>query len=135
MPTLKTFTIAIVATFTLAAAPASRAQSPDDLAMMQTFLSIMQDYFKIIESTHGIASDPEKSAIMKMQKIKEVYEELGKTADAVAVLREVLEDSRNPAIRNAAYMMLGDTLKDTGRREEAIRLLRQGLEENVRDAQ
>ena len=135
MPTLRAITIATLATFTLAAAPVSKAQSPDDLRMMQTFLSIMQDYFKIIESTHDIASDSEKSAIMKMQKIKEVYEELGKTADAVAVLREVLEESRNPAIRNAAYMMLGDTLKDTGRREEAIRLLRQGLAENIREAQ
>lgn len=135
MRTLKAITIAAVATLSLAAAPPSKAQSPDDLVMMQTFLSIMQDYFKIIESTHGIASDAEKSAIMQMQKIKEVYEELGKTADAVVVLREVLEKSRNPAIRNAAYIMLGDTLKETGRREEAVRLLRQGLEENIREAQ
>lgn len=135
MRTLKAITIAAVATLLLASAPASKAQSPDDLAMMQTFLSIMQDYFEIIESTHGIASDAEKAAIMQMQKIKEVYEELGKTADAVDVLREVLEESRNPAIRNAAYIMLGDTLKETGLREEALRLLRQGLEENIREAQ
>jgi hypothetical protein len=47
------------------------------------------------------------------------------------VLQEVLAKSRNPAIRNAAYMMLGDTLKETGRSDEAIKLLRQGLDENV----
>ena len=47
----------------------------------------------------------------------------------------MLENSRNPAIRNAAYILLGDTLKETGRSDEAIELLRQGLAENVKAAQ
>lgn len=112
----------------------SLAQSMDDLAKMQTFLSIMQDYFGIIESTYEVGSNSEKSAIMQMQKIQEVYEERGEKAKSVAVLREVLEQSQNQTIRNAAYMLLSDTLKETGRSDEAIELLRKGLGENINAA-
>ena len=123
--------VAVTATVMMAIAPASNAQSSEDLELMQTFLNIMIDYFAIIESTHEITSDAEKAAIMQMQKIQEVYEERGEKARSVDVLREVLDQSRNPAIRNAAYLMLGDTLKETGRADEAIVLLRQGLDENI----
>ena len=135
MYSVKTFAISIVATMLLVAAPQARAQSPDDLALMQTFLEIMTDYFQIIESTHEIASDSEKAAILQMTKIQEVYEERGEKARSTTVLKDVLEKSNNQAIRNAAYMLLGDTLKDTGRADEALELLQQGLDENIRAAE
>ena len=135
MHTVRKTTIGIVAAALIAFAPASHAQKPEDLELMQTFLSIMSDYFGIIRSTHEIASDPEKAAIMQMQKIQEVYEERGEKARSVEVLQEVLENSDNPAIRNAAFIMLGDTLKETGRASDALQYLRQGLEENIRAAQ
>ena len=128
-------TIAVTATAVLMAAPGARAQSQDDLERMQTFLSIMTDYFGIIESSYAIASEPEKAAILQMQKIQEVYEERGEKARSVDVLKQVLEDSNNPTIRNAAYMLLGDTLKETGRADEALELLRRGLNENISAAQ
>lgn len=135
MPTLKTLTISVTATLLLVAAPMSRAQSPEDLQLMQTFLNIMTDYFEIIESTYEISSDPEKAAILQMQKIQEVYEERGEKARSADVLRDVLERSDNATIRNAAYLLLGDTLKETGRADEALELLRQGLNENIQAAQ
>lgn len=135
MYSVKTFAVSIVATMLLIAAPQARAQSPDDLALMQTFLEIMTDYFQIIESTHEIASDSEKAAILQMTKIQEVYEDRGEKARSTTVLKEVLEKSNNQAIRNAAYMLLGDTLKDTGRADEALELLQKGLDENIRAAQ
>ena len=127
--------IVLTAAFLVFAAPVSRAQSQDDLQLMQTFLQIMTDYFAIIESTYDIAADPEKAAIMQMMKIQEVYEERGEKARSTDVLNGVLEDSRNPTIRNAAYMLLGDTLKETGRADEAIEMLRQGLAENIEATQ
>jgi len=135
MYSVKTFVISIAAAMLLVAAPQTRAQSPDDLALMQTFLEIMTDYYEIIEATHDIASDSEKSAILQMSKIQEVYEERGEKARSTSVLKKVLADSNNQAIRNAAYMMLGDTLKETGRADEALELLRQGLDENIKAAQ
>lgn len=101
---------------------------------MQTFLDIMTSYFDIIEATHTVSSNEEKAAIMQMQKIQEIYEQRGEKVRSVAVLQGVLQDSRNPTIRNAAYMMMGDTLKDAGRTDEALDLLQQGLRENINAA-
>ena len=134
MRMLKTLTIGITASFLLLSAPGARAQSLDDLALMQTFLEIMTDYFEIIEATHEVASNPEMAAIMQMQKIQEVYEQRGNKAESVDVLIQVLEDSDNQTIRNAAYMLLGDTLKETGRADDALEYLQQGLAENIRAA-
>lgn len=135
MPTFKTFAISITATLLLVVAPGAHAQTQDDLRLMQTFLSIMTDYFEIIESTYDVASSPEKAAIMQMQKIKEVYEDRGEKVRSVEVLREVLDKSSSPAIRNAAFMLLGDTLKDAGRTDEALEYLRRGLAENIQAAE
>ncbi len=134
MQTFRTKILGVTAAAMLVFAPAANAQKPEDLQLMQTFLNIMTDYLEIIRSTHDIASDPEKAAIMQMQKIQEVYEERGEKARSVAVMQEVLDTSKNPTIRNAAYIMLGDTLKETGRADEALEYLRRGLEENVRAA-
>ena len=135
MRTFRKITISITAVMLFAVAPSAQAQEIENLELMQTFLAIMTDYFEIIESTHDIASDPEKAAIMQMQKIQEVYEQRGEKARSTDVLKQVLADSNNTTIRNAAYMLLGDTLKETGRADEAIELLRQGLNENIKAAQ
>jgi len=128
-------TIAAAALSVLFTLPSvGHAQSMDDLAKMQTFLGIMESYFGIIESTHDVGSSAEKSAIMQMQKIQEVYEERGEKARSVEILRGVLQESRNQTIRNAAYMLISDTLKEIGRSDESIELLRQGLKENIEAA-
>ena len=134
MRTFKTLLLGSTATLVLMMAPPANAQTTDELQLMQTFLAIMTDYFEIIESTHDISADPEKAAIMQMQKIQEVYEERGEKARSVAVLKKVLEDSNNATIRNAAYMMIGDTLKETGRADEALEYLKRGLDENIKAA-
>lgn len=131
MRTVKTALVGITATLLLATAPAANAQSQDDLALMQTFLNIMTDYLQIIDSTHVIVSDSEKAAILQMQKIQEAYEERGEKARVADVLRDVLETSRNEAVRAAAYVMLGDILKETGRTDEAVQILREGLSESI----
>lgn len=131
MRTVKTAILGITATLLLATAPASHAQSQDDLALMQTFLNIMSDYLQIIESTHVIVSDSEKAAILQLTKIQEAYEERGEKARVADVLRDVLEKSRNESVRAAAYVMLGDILKETGRTDEAVQVLREGLNESI----
>lgn len=132
MTTCKRLMLAVGASLLLAL-PA-QAQTPQELQTMQTFLDIMTSYFEIIESTHDVSSNEEKAAIMQMQKIQEIYEQRGEKVRSVDVLKGILRDSRNPAIRNAAYMMMGDTLKDAGRTDEALELLQQGLRENVQTA-
>ncbi len=134
MHTVKTLTVAVVAAALLGMAPQARAQDMAQIQLMQTFLDLMTQYYVIIESTHDIASDSEKAAIMQMQKIQEVYEDRGDKAKSVDVLKQVLEDSDNRAIRNAAYLMIGDTLKESGRASEALEYLQRGLNENIRAA-
>ncbi len=134
MHTVKTLTLTAVAVVLLGAAPQARAQDMAQIQLMQTFLDLMTQYYAIIESTHDIASDSEKAAIMQMQKIQEVYEDRGDKAKSVDVLKGVLEDSNNQAIRNAAYLMIGDTLKESGRASEALEYLQRGLDENIRAA-
>lgn len=134
MHTLKTLTIGVVATLAIAFAPTAKAQNLDEIQLMQTFLDIVTQYYDVIEATYDISSDSEKAAILQMQKIQEVYEQRGDKAQSVEVLREVLENTDNQTIRNAAYIMLGDTLKESGRASEAIEILRRGLEENIKAA-
>lgn len=134
MPTYKTVAASITVSILLLMAPGAHAQSQSELEMMQTFLGIVSDYFAMIESTHDIAASPEKAAIMQMQKIQEVYENRGEKVRSVEVLQEVLDESSNPAIRNAAYLLIGDTLKDAGRTDEALSFFRRGLDENIKAA-
>ena len=132
MTTYKRFALGIALSLMLALPV--QAQTPQELQTMQTFLDIMTSYFDIIEATHDVSSSEEKAAIMQMQKIQEIYEQRGEKVRSVEVLQGVLKDSRNPTIRNAAYMMMGDTLKDAGRTDEALALLQQGLQENINAA-
>ncbi|NER80242.1 MAG: hypothetical protein F6K42_11805 [Leptolyngbya sp. SIO1D8] len=134
MHTAKATLLGFIAAASLAFAPGVRAQELSDIELMQSFLDLMTQYYDLIESTHDIAGDAEKAAIMQMQKIQEVYEERGDKARSVDVLEKVLEDSRNPTIRNAAYLMLSETLKESGRASEALELLQRGLDENIKSA-
>ena len=126
--------VTVVALLSIGVAQPALSQSRDEIEMMQTFLDLVGDYYALIEATYEISAEPEKSAILQMQKIQEAYEERGEKARAQQVFRRVIEESDNPTIRNAAFLMLGDSLKETGRHEEAIKVLEQALAENVRAA-
>lgn len=135
MNAMRNLALSLATAALLAGAPAPAQAQADDLAMMQRFVDLMQGYFGIIEATYDVSSEPEKAAILQMQKIKELLEERGQAASAADVLREVLDESRNPTIRSAAYVLLAETLKETGRSEEATRVLREALKESVAAAQ
>ena len=99
---------------------------------MQQFLGVMEGYYGIIEATYDVARDPDKSAILQMQKIEEFYKKRGDRAEAIAVLEDVLNKTKRPAVRNAAAVMLADALNETGRGTQAVKVLKQALEENLK---
>ena len=109
----------------------AQADESQELAVMANFIDVMNGYLEIIEQTHDLASEPDKAAILQMQKLKELYEERGEKARVVDVLRQVLEESNHPAVRNAATQLLSDTLKEIGRSDQAAEILLQGIRENV----
>lgn len=121
--------IALVIAFSLTPAYAAQA---DNLATMQQFLGVMEGYYRIIEAVYDVARDPDKSAILQLQKIEEIYKKRGDRAEAIAVLEDVLKRTKRPAVRNAAAVMLADALNETGRGTQAVNVLKQALEENLR---
>ena len=135
MSMIRNGALASLACLMLAVAPTTAHAQAEELGMMQRFVDLMQGYFNIIEMTHSVADEPEKSAILHMQKIKEIMEERGQAARAADVFHEVLKTSENPTIRSAASVLLAETLKETGRSDEATQVLLQGLKESVANAQ
>lgn len=115
----------------LAGTPAMASEA-EELHRMQQFIGLMQGYFEIIHATHAVASDPEKSAILQLQKIQDIYKERGDRAEAIVVLRRVMDSTRNPTIRNAAAMMLADALNETGQASKAVAVLEGALESNLK---
>lgn len=122
---------ALITTLCLVCSPLAHAQSAKELKAFESFLAIMDGYLGIIESTHAINADAEKAAIMQLQKVKEVREDQGDPAAAIALYEKVLREAKNPAVRNAVYMMLGDLLKDQGRYDDAAATFKSALDENL----
>ena len=130
---------ALVLVIALAIAPTVGWAQDDwqnrDLQQMHTVLDLMTKFFGIIENMHEVSSDAERAAVFQLFKIEEIYKERGERAQAIRIFEQVLEESDNLTIRNAAYLMLGDALKETGRTDEAVAALQRGLQENLRNAQ
>ncbi|MEM8983451.1 MAG: tetratricopeptide repeat protein [Pseudomonadota bacterium] len=125
---------AVTVAMAVALATPASAQSAREVAQIQSFLELVERYYQLIESTYQISDNPEMAAILQMQKIQEAYEDTGNKALAQDVFRRVLKESGNQTIRNAAFLMLGDSLKETGRTEEAVEVYQRALEENVKKA-
>ena len=117
------------------ASPPSKAEVAEEIAQIEVFLSVMQKFYELIEQVHENSDDAEKSAILQLFKIKEIYEERGEKTKAIDVYRMVLEKTDNSTIRNATTVMLGEILKETGRPDEAVEVLRSGLMENLQNAE
>ena len=130
---------ALVLVVALAVAPTTGWAQDDwqnrELQQMHTVLDLMAKFFGIIENMHDVSSDAERAAVFQLFKIEEIYKERGERAQAIRIFQQVLEESDNPTIRNAAYLMLGEALKETGRADEAVEALQRGLQENLRNAQ
>lgn len=130
---------ALVVVVALAIAPTAGWAQDDwqnrDLQQMHTVLDLMTKFFGIIENMHDVSSDAERAAVFQLFKIEEIYKERGERAQAIRIFEQVLEESDNLTIRNAAYLMLGEALKETGRTDEAVEALQRGLQENIRNAQ
>ena len=122
---------AVVLCGALGAAPTYAEEAPN-LDLMRQFIGVMQGYFEVIDTTHAVASDPEKSAILQLQKIEEIYKKRGDRAEAIVVLTDVVETTGNDTVRNAASVMLADALNETGRATQAVEVLKRALERNIK---
>ncbi len=104
----------------------------ESLGDMERFIGVMQGYYGLIEAVHNVASDPDKAAILQLQKIGEIYKNRGDRAESIAVLTDVVERSKSPTVRNAAAIMLADALNETGRATQAVEVLKKALDGNLK---
>ena len=124
-------TLAALVVVALAAGPVHAAEM-ESLGDMERFIGVMQGYYGLIEAVHNVANDPDKAAILQLQKIGEIYKNRGDRAESIAVLTDVVERSKSPTVRNAAAIMLADALNETGRATQAVEVLKKALDSNLK---
>ena len=102
-----------------------------DLQQIRSFVLLMQDYMTLLDQMYEVAADPAHAAVFQLQRIKDINEEQRRGDQSVRLYRDVLARSGDPTIRNATRNLLAQVLQDQGRRDEAVQVLREGLEENL----
>ena len=130
--TIRTTIASLLLGSTLVIAGGAQAQQGEELERMKQFMGVMEGYYGLIDGVHDVASNPDKSAILQLQKIEEIYKARGDRAEAIAVLRDVLKRTSSATVRNAAAIMLADALNETGQSMQAVEVLREALELNLR---
>ncbi|HEY5604862.1 MAG TPA: hypothetical protein VIM41_17295 [Gammaproteobacteria bacterium] len=114
------------------AAPFEDDSSEERVDKMQQRLQVLDRYLQVVESVHSIADDPEKSIVFQLQQLEDIYRKQRNPQKIVALYQDVLKNTANPTIRNAASMKLVHLLKRAGRDDEAEALTRNALEENLK---
>jgi predicted negative regulator of RcsB-dependent stress response len=80
----------------------------------------------------SIAADDTRTAGFAVLQVKDLYDDMGKKAEAADVLKEMLKETTNKQVRNLIRLQLADILKNTGRQMEAVDVLREVVRENAR---
>lgn len=131
MSHIKSTSIAVLLSLGVLLSTPTLAQEGEQLEQMERFISVMEGYYRIIDGVHAISSDAEKSAILQLQKIEEIFKQRGDRAKAIEVLREAMAKTNSQTVRNAAAIMLADALNETGQATEAVAVLREALDSNL----
>ena len=119
-------------TIMLSASVAAAEDFPQGSSQIQARLNIMSQYLGVIESVHAIADDPEKTVIMTLQQLEEQYKKRNEHKQIVVMYKKVLSENSNQTLRNIAYMKLSEIYRRTGNDAEAMKLLNQSLQENMK---
>ncbi len=107
------------------------ADQSDEIELMSKFLDIMHRYYGLVRELHEISSTPAGSMVLELQKLDELYKDLGDRDRSIAVLREVFEKTDDPIVRNATAILLSEALKDSGRARQAAEVLEKTIREKL----
>jgi len=125
------FFVAILQLMPLQVCASPLAGNTEQVERMRNLLGLMQDFINVVDAVHEMASDSEKAAIHQMHEIEEIHKKRKQPEMAIKLFRSILQKTDNQTIRNAAYMRIGDLLKNTGRPEMAIQAYEKALMENI----
>ena len=105
--------------------------SADRVDRIQERLKIMERYLTVVESVHAIADDPEKAVLFQLQQLEDTYRKQRNAQKIITLYQDILKNTTNQTVRNAASMKLAQILKRVGRADEAEALTRTSLNENL----
>lgn len=114
------------------AAPFGGERNLERVERMQMRLQMLDRYLEVVESVHSIADDPAKTVVFQLQQLEDLYKKQRNPQKIIALYQGVLKKTSNPTIRNAASMKLAQILKRMGRDDEAEKLTRDSLNENLK---
>lgn len=114
------------------AGPFDGGDMSDRVERMQERLAIMEQYLTVVESVHAIADDPEKAVLFQLQQLEDTYRKQRNVQKIISLYQDVLKNTPNLTVRNAASMKLAQILKRVGRNDEAEELTRNSLNENLK---
>lgn len=103
-----------------------------ELGGVLTFLEVMEKYIVLTDLMQSIAADDTRTAGFAVLQVKDLYDDMGKKAEAADVLKEMLKETTNKQVRNLIRLQLADILKNTGKQMEAVDVLREVIRENAK---
>ncbi|WP_455201802.1 hypothetical protein [Kaarinaea lacus] len=113
------------------AAPYDGSANIDRAERIQMRLNLLDRYLQVVESMHSIADDPEKAVLFQLQQLEDLYKKQRDPKKIISLYQDVLKNTANATVRNAASMKLAQLLKRAGRESEAEELTRNSLNENL----
>ncbi|WP_455375034.1 hypothetical protein [Kaarinaea lacus] len=132
-------TVAIALTAFLMLSPISAMSAPfdddgnfDRAERMQMRLKVVERYLGIVESIHSISDDSEKTVLYQLQQLEDIYKKQRDPAKIVTLYQDVLKNTSNQTVRNAATMKLTQIYKRLGKDQAAEDLARNSLNENLK---
>jgi tetratricopeptide (TPR) repeat protein len=130
-PILKALVCGLVLTAT-AYPVTTLAAGPAEMDAVQAKLGILKDYFEIVNNFHTLASNPEKAVVLSLQQLEDNYKAQGKPEEIIKMYQNLLKEARSQTLRNVAYIKLSEIYKRSKRGDEAVALLKQALDENMK---
>ncbi len=140
---MKRNNLSIISTFALIAlmmlSPTGAISAPfddegnfDRAERMQMRLKVIERYLSIVESIHSISDDSEKTVLYQLQQLEDIYKKQRDPAKIVTLYQDVLKNTSNQTVRNAATMKLTQIYKRLGKDDAAEDLARSSLNENLK---
>ncbi|MCI0507515.1 MAG: hypothetical protein L0Z73_15580 [Gammaproteobacteria bacterium] len=124
--------VAIAPSAIIAAPLEEEGESAESVDRMQLRLKMLDRYLQVVESVHSIADDPEKSVVLQLQQLEDMYRKQRNPQKIITMYQDVLKNTSNQTVRNAASIKLSHLLQRAGRESEAEELTRKSLDENLK---
>lgn len=137
MKTSKTALATLITTIILAMACtgvyAEEQSEGNELATIQSFLKLMDNYLKVADKYVAMVSAEETTLYLVTEKVVEIYEAKGEKLKAVPELRKILAKyGHNPTVRNLVHFKIADIYKETGQATKALEELNAIIEADRR---